>query len=177
MKKIKIGLIIIITAIISISSSIYAATIFFAKDIKFISKNDDFQSTNVEDALNEIYEKSENPNITTGESFLIIAGTSGYEISNNGNNFSGYLTLVNLDFSNILRFNYSYDLSTTNSIYQFARFYDSNKEYLKLSLTSSGTFEVNKMSDISFQVAVAYKNKGVFKVSSYTTTDGVEHTF
>ncbi len=178
MKKIfKVFLIIAITATICVSTTIYAASVFYAKDIKFSSYNENFKATNVEDAINELYTKKQNQKITSGEAFLKIAGTSGIEGYHNGDDFTGYVNMYNLDFSNILSFDYSYVLTTTNTTYQEVRFYDATKDYLKIISTSNGTLDINKATNVNYQMRVTYKNRGTFRVSSYTTIDGVVHTF
>lgn len=65
MKKIiknnlKVVLAIIITAIICISTTAYAITKIYARDITFTATNENFTATNVEDAINELYENASN---------------------------------------------------------------------------------------------------------------------
>lgn len=59
-KKIKINfkiiIAIVITAIICVSTTVYASYNYFAKDIGFTPKNENWQVDNLEDAINDLYE-------------------------------------------------------------------------------------------------------------------------
>ena len=52
----KIIIAIVITAIICISTTVYASYKYFAKDIGFTPKNENWQVDNLEDAVNDLYE-------------------------------------------------------------------------------------------------------------------------
>ena len=56
----KIIITIVITAIICISTTVYASYKYFAKDIGFTPKNENWQVDNLEDAVNDLYENKEN---------------------------------------------------------------------------------------------------------------------
>lgn len=56
----KIIITIVITSIICISTTVYASYKYFAKDIGFTPKNENWQVDNLEDAVNDLYENKEN---------------------------------------------------------------------------------------------------------------------
>lgn len=56
----KIIIAIVITAIICVSTTVYASYNYFAKDIGFTPKNENWQVDNLEDAVNDLYENKEN---------------------------------------------------------------------------------------------------------------------
>lgn len=79
--NIKIFIIIIITAILCSSISVYATYSYLAKDVSYIPSNDEFKVDNVEDALNELYELKKTSNIDFKNAELLYNYNSGGSFS------------------------------------------------------------------------------------------------
>lgn len=138
--NIKTFMTILITTIVVGSVSVYAASQYFAKDIIFTPTNENFKKengepiNNVEDALNELYDKKNNNECISGtlthNSNTNIDLNVGFEVTkaeltfNNGigvlyvfynKNFSNKAYALGLPDKNSDEFNLSYD----NGIFSF----------------------------------------------------------
>lgn len=78
----KIIIAVIITAIICVSTTVYASYNYFAKDIGFTPKNENWQVDNLEDAINDLYENKENNLVCNSYH------TGGFISSDEGNFYS-----------------------------------------------------------------------------------------
>lgn len=157
------------TAIICISGSVFATLQYQANSVSYTTaKNGNIK--NVEEALNDLYNKKNNT-IKSGEAFLINASKTMI-MQHNYSSYGAYFNIANLDFDNIKKFTYSYELTTTNTAYQGLSLSSNNIDYLKINSSDSGICELNGASNVTFSWAVANENIGKFKILSYTKMDG-----
>lgn len=177
-KKIKVNfkiiIAVIITAIICISTTVYASYNYFAKDIGFTPKNENWQVDNLEDAVNDLYERK---NIESGEAFLLTAGFSGINGVHGYRNYGTDIYIKDLNFKNIKNFNYTYSSSTNDTTWQILNLSNDEITFINEKAPTTKTVEINEAEKITFRLFVPLVNEATFKVNYYTTTDGIVHAF
>ena len=170
----KIIIAIVITAIICVSTTVYASYNYFAKDIGFTPKNENWQVDNLEDAVNDLYERK---NIESGEAFLLTAGFSGINGVHGYGMYGTDIYIKDLDFKNIKNFNYTYSSSTNDTTWQILDLSNDEITFIKEKAPTTKTVEINEAKKITFRLFVPLVNEATFKVNYYTTIDGIVHTF
>ena len=171
--NIKVIIAVIITAIICVSTTVYAYG-QYAKDISFTPSTESWQVDNVEDAINDLYKMK---NIKSGEAFLIMAGTSQLYGRHQYDMYGTDIYIKNLDFENIKSFNYTYSSSTTDTTWQVVDLKDSSTTFILEKTPTTKDVEINEAKNVNFHMFIPLVNNATFKVNFYTTIDGAVHTF
>ena len=158
----------IVGIILSSSIAVYAAT-YLANDVSYKD------GKNVEQALDELYAKS---NKTTGELFLELLMKKPILVSHNyDTGYSAYIHINNLDFSNIKKIEYQFNISTNNSADQNCYLYDNvNNNYIfKETTSNTATVNLNGATNVNFLLQTSYGGENTFKIITYETMDGIVH--
>ena len=87
--NLKVFVIVVITAILFTGIGVYAANTYLAHDISYTPSNENFEVSNVEDALNELYDNSNKP-------LILKLRTESYSSNRQG------VTNYNLDATDII---------------------------------------------------------------------------
>ena len=165
--KVIIGIVII--AIFISGISVYATATYLASQVTYKD------GKNVASALDELYEKS---NKTSGELFLELLMKKQISCQHNyTDGYSAFTYINNLDFSNIKKITYHFNISTNNSSYQTCYLYDNvKKSYIFYDTTSNNaTININGATDVNFLLETSFGGGNTFKVTAYETMDGIVH--
>lgn len=142
----KLLIAIIITTIVVTSGTVYAAQVYFAKDISFElsqkNKDNGFQATNVEDALNELYNEATGLNCVTG-SFSHLGNSDPSWTIDFGLVPKIFTIFTSVDSQNF-EFTYSYNKNISNKIIG-AGYYLNGKGETTIDVTSYFTIDNTKL--------------------------------
>ena len=169
----------IITTVLLVSVGVVAYKAV-AKEVSFTPINENWQVDNVEDAVNDLYDKT---SMKTGELFLNFYGNINNSFRHSPNTDYAYLIYNNLDFSDIKSFSFEIEYTTTYENGEFLYIVDNNTSSKLLSLLSvnnlkqSYTVNINGSDNIKFNVQLPERCTFVMKITSYTKMNGEVVTF
>jgi len=151
-----------------------------AKEISFTPTNSNWQVDNVEDAVNDLYDKS---NMKTGELFLNFYGNINKLMENNAPTNWAQQYYYNLDFSDIKSFKFGLEYTSTYAGEEFLNITDNKSSTKLLSIISennineSYSVDVNGSSDVNIRLGIPQVGNLKLKVTSYTKMNGEVVTF